>query len=387
MFAKLLNGDLISLGEEPLQNAIDVKQKIASFLSVQQANVCAQKMEEFWIILLNHKPIIQLPNLPLVTDHLMEYSSWLSTCNNESILLHFLPHVEKYPPLMANPHPLLVDTLLHFPQKFEKQFVQHFCVNPNDTIVDCLLDSGETWNRTICLNKNPRIQRAVLNAVRERKWFMSRNDLINMTEYISDPNIFQEIWSMFTPEQRTVLYRKRLICEDACKKVLDDLKALPHLRIEDCPFLLDDEEVMKECLTRVQGFVFPSAMAKNPCDCVVEWFLNRERLLKSVNDEFCQNTNQRAVQYVIDHPEIIYWQTFVMNSNELAVAYTLSHIDEVFASLSETNQGKLMKSIIHNRSPEILVHLIRINHPALKYVTKDRLMKVFSNTDEYIVCM
>lgn len=164
---KLLNGDLIPIEDdwnerdilEHLSNVLDISPYRIRLMVFEESK--ESKVEEkdgvIRCALVVEKDRVKIP-CPL--DQLTNYT-FLVGCQHVPTLRTCIDRMENNPSvwhdLVKNPHPLIVDHLLSLPDLHLRLFVHELSANPNDRIVNWLIDHPNCiFNTYFFRNPNPR---------------------------------------------------------------------------------------------------------------------------------------------------------------------------------------------------------------------------------------
>jgi hypothetical protein len=129
---------------------------------------------------------------------------------------------------------------------------------------------------------------------------------------------------------------------------------------------------------------------ENPDDTAVDYILANTNMISSPDSMFSRNTNDRAVRYMLDHPEVIEWDQFTFNSNDIAVDYMINNYRNIkFMNKKDFYQNtnpKVSSFLIKNKYLDLNRFCQRSDDIAVDYIFANLIkteQKILSSTGVY----
>lgn len=326
MIVKLLNGELLEI------ESVEV---LPGFLGVHPSQL--RIIGDGNVLVLPRKTVC----LPLPPDEWVEMKL-LSWCKNVSIVNWFKPLVNTSDHIIAiYSNPLLspddVDWSNHFARKGAS-------ANPSDNMVDYLLSHPEYINVfAACSNPNGRMLEYVLT-------LESKSLFDWMALYQQDHSKSVELaWEYFAGRVRGVnsVMRSMYHILPVNRKALHLRKAESFTTISSLKtwaFGTEDDELIDQVLAQNEKLDSHTST----CDRVVDWLLANPEYITS---EWSANSNPKAVEYMLKHPELLDLYRLASNPNERAVEY-------IFRTSLHSNRS-FYPMLLANPNPEVTLRVVQ----------------------------
>lgn len=352
MLVKLLNGDLLTLDTE-VKNDRDIYRHLASALNAPSPlHISFETCDDGTLFAMAlPRPLVRIRegvhylSSTLVTN--ASEWSWITDCSNETVLKYFLDKVmvgdndsPYFSYLFGNAY--LTQYLLKIPHHLQERYKLAMLCNPNDEVAGVALDlcggsektgqitDRETLDVMIWFARSDRVMSYVL----DRYDGLSYTALAGMFRWATTPSIVDRIWD------RVPMYRKWTLWNRYCpigpagsykfEKVMEFIRENREtLRIFHCPYWSDESQEAVDLFLDVMergGDEMPKPFAANrlAADYVMKNITN-SKWCRRYRDFLNRNSDDKIVQYLIDHPSLITWPVLAANPNIRACDYVLRH--------------------------------------------------------------
>lgn len=197
-------------------------------------------------------PTVRIPQVR-IADLSQFGCMFLAVCTNEYILDEFLPLIDRFPTLLANSHPRVVNIIR---EKLETQnwLVQHrlwLSINSSPVIIEWLSANPNFRDmRGLCDNVHPQAGKWL------REMFISHNHLnINLVVWLhhsTDPPLIDWLWEKLPTFMKSNMVYASTDCEYLLEKFSRDYKAVRgmySIYIQTCP----DDRFADRIIEEMQG--------------------------------------------------------------------------------------------------------------------------------------
>jgi hypothetical protein len=348
---RLLNGEQLQI-----PTGDNISETVAHELRVQKWQVSLTTSEnpnEFFAVVVPRRIVILTRGLhfrPRSHDFLSENQGWMQTCKNQSIIDWCLDSGVISTFWYANPHVwqrLDITSIITSNEALEQLHQNH-----HDDVVDYLFSHRHLIHTRYWIrNKNERCINYVLAHSEElslhEKMLLFRHNHTDAVRYAYDQG-------KYNFDRNTLFYLYNPHHPESIKLHLTE----PDIQYRLCPSVVDtgNEQLLTRLLEELnqietrRSFLFPTGLASNPSDLVVDWFLHNP--MRCV-EQFSLNTNDRAVQFLIDHPELIRWTRFMRNPNRLAIQYV-----KIWLAAREEWSSIVMECLLANPNVEMIMWIL-----------------------------
>jgi hypothetical protein len=369
---KQLNGDILSVDtvEEEEEKYVQLL-SIALGVRPDRVKIVPTGHEEYLLFIEDDRIVtveVKASDIS-VESYINENNPFLRVCKHASVLSLFLPRILGLPDLFANPHPLVVETILG--QK--ESLLAHpdhsvLYSNPHDQIVEWLLSmrrAGKDYLYEMSQNSNPRMLDEVLRVMIE-----SRGEELNLSRKIYHHTYPPMICHLFrehvedyhilpTVIPECELTKELVKCHWECVKVGTGVEAFqdPELLSRFVHHVLQPW-YEKEKKKRSPRYGLMARMWLNPSDVLVEWLIACPDVFKFDNlHYFAENPNPKAIDFVLNH-KIRKFEHMVQNPSLKMVEYVLEKLHPDSVDFAGKPQYKRV-SMQENFGEEFLLALLR----------------------------
>lgn len=380
MLVKLLNGDLLTLDEEIIDKH-HLYRLLAPILGAPSPlHVSCEKCDDgtlFAVVL--PRPLVRLregihylsSSSPL--KNASEWS-WITDCSNETVLNYFLEKVmdddlSYLSYVFANSH--ITRYLLETPPHLQERYKLGMLCNPDDEVAGVALDlcgdpitDRETLDVMIWFGRSDRVMSYVL----DRYNGLSYSALSGMFGWATNPHTVDRIWDRVPMYRKWTLWKQHVNIGPAgsykFEKVMQFIRENREtLRIFHCPYWSEESQEAVDLFLEVMergGDEMPKPFASNKL--AADYVMTRitdGKWRGRYRDFLNRNTDNRVVQYLIDHPSSITWPVLASNPNRLACDHVLRHTTMSTATVLKYGHPRLVAQWLAERRgvctlPEIL---------------------------------
>lgn len=296
----LLNGDVIQVDNEHVDDTRDI---IAKYMNSTKEliQIIPDKNDDSVRYVFAHPP---LPFLPWIAKNGIDYVDWcaLSSNSNPKVADFLESHLDKVAwfQLNINPNPSCVDLLFRHPEHIDLKFL---AMNPHpravEYVIECL--SSCTSSHT---SSHP-----------------SRKQIIQGMSRNTNPTSIDYLYNHVDPDDIEWLG-------------LSSIKS-PHI---------------VKFLERYPDRIKWSTLGYNNCTEVVEFLLQNERNIRSTLWNLSSNTNDLAVEYLLQHPQDINFIQFSSNSNDKAVDALLTRYTDqiIWNTFAQNRNPRAIATVYEN---------------------------------------
>lgn len=377
---RLLNGELLRIDGD----IGDIRDIIALQLGVKVWQISLTPSHtssyEFFAVVMPRRRVTLTRGIHFrarSNDYLTENRGWIQTCKNQSILDWCLGFANISTGWYANPNAWHRLDLTRMSEETLEQLHQ----NHHDGALDYLFSHPHLIRtKYLVHNKHERCIDYALSHTEELS-FHDRMLLFRHNHPQAIQYAYQQVKYHFDRNGLYYLYNPHH--PESIKLHLNE----PDIQYRMCPSVIDtdNEDLLNRLLQELnemeskRSFYFPTGLAFNPSDLVVDWFIHNP--MRCV-EQFSLNTNDRAVQFLIDHPELIRWTRFMRNPNPLAIQYV-----KIWLTAREQWSSIVMECVVANPNVDMIMWLFDRIEAGQKFqsIPLEEWLKRLSAFDEFEV--
>lgn len=397
MIVKLLNGDLLAVETlTDLASELKIHPSQIEIVGDDKYDSSIESIQSMKSVIIHPRRQIKIClSAILFKDMSWCYAAvWLENAVNESILRLIVDKFgfEKFPPLLANPHPFVVSRIMQamdfFTSTESSLFCRRFlCMNPSDVVIDFVTKQNPEIFRLVdmCLNSNPRMQKYVIE---QHKIFVSMIDSVGLKQTFTQFPRFETGWDwgrLMQSESTEVLQYvfANLNSPNPLISRTNTVWSVPRsahplameMRLKQCKegsctnlgqllMFCHDEELFKMYIDQSERM--SDHVMTIPHDIIVDWLITHP---EQIRDVFSANCHPRAVEYLLANPQYIDEKFCFANSDERMIerCNRYEHLHEVWWFCLRNSRPDHVLKILES-DPKFFMSYP--NHDVLAYFSK-----------------
>lgn len=368
IIVKFLNGDLMCLENiQNIQNIQNIKNILIEelktyetydrYIHPSQLDLIYDKDNNIYNAFIHPKRRVVLSDYSFINNDEFEQDDEFDPfeipktdiyreCKNDSIISRLIRLNHEIPKeLFSNPHPLAVDWIINFGVK--REFLpRSIYENPSEQIIDFLIDKRNI--KTFYNNPNPKaiyelkeenIKDILYETYTTKE--MKEYAIQKLREHMSEEDLEEFLYDIDVMEyRRTDPYASNYYCGNPkhylhkwfVKAVVRRDFSLIIERLEKCKYNKYNEYEETKYIDRrgkpilahmKLDNIYNRLVSISDSDELAEWLCSHIDELHNL----CANPHPRIVQYFLDHPNQIYWRSWVTNPNPCTVSIEMSEKD------------------------------------------------------------